>query len=357
MVVAQPSSPLVADFDIFINGSPLSVEQESHVVDVMVDLDGAIPSMFSITLTGSASRADDLSWLDDDQLFALGNEVDIHLGYADDLATVIVGELTGLEPEFACDRPPSLTLRGYDRRHRLQRGRHTRTFTQLKDSDIASQMASEVGLTAEVQDSRVTHDYLLQTNQTNLAFLKERASLIQYEVVVENKTLFFRPVGNADGSALTLTLDHDLLTFSPRLSSMQQVNQVVVQGWNIQEKAPFTGQSANGDEVSTMGGQASGSRLTDQAFGTAVAQVVDVPVMTQAEVDQVAKAYLNRSGLHFIEGDGACWGRTDLKPGQVITLEGLGQQFSGQYYVTAVTHRYRPDRGYVSQFRVRRNAA
>jgi len=357
MVVAQPSSPLVADFDIFINGSPLSVEQESHVVDVMVDLDGEIPSMFSITLTGSASRADDLGWLDDDQLFALGNEVDIRLGYANDLATVIVGELTGLEPEFACDRPPSLTLRGYDRRHRLQRGRHTRTFTQLKDSDIASQMASEVGLTAEVQDSQVTHDYLLQTNQTNLAFLKERASLIQYEVVVENKTLFFCPVGNADGSALTLTLDNDLLTFSPRLSSMQQVNQVVVQGWNLQEKEPFTGQSAAGDEVSTMGGQTSGSRLTDQAFGTAVAQVVDVPVMTQAEVDQVAKAYLNRSVLHFIEGDGSCWGRTDLKPGQVITLEGLGQRFSGQYYVTAVTHRYRSDRGYVNQFRVRRNAA
>ncbi|MFQ4136442.1 phage late control D family protein [Nodosilinea sp. PGN35] len=356
MPVAQPASPLVAAFDIFINGSPLSVEQESHVVDVQVELDGAIPSMFSLTLSGSASRADDLSWLDDTQLFALGNEVDIRLGYADDLGSVMVGELTGLEPEFSCDRPPSLTLRGYDRRHRLQRGHHTRTFTQLKDSDIASQMAAEAGLTAQVQDSRVTHGYLLQSNQTNLAFLQERARLIQYELMVDNKTLRFRPVGNADGAALTLTLEADLLSFSPRLSAMQQVNRVVVQGWNVQDKAPFTGQATTGDESSTMGGQTSGGSLANRAFGTAVAQVVNLPVSTQAEVDQLAKARLNRTGLHLIDGEGSCWGRTDLKPGQVITLEGLGQRFSGQYYVTAVSHRYRPDRGYVTGFRVRRNA-
>lgn len=352
----QTSSPLVADFDLLINGSPLSVEQESHVMDVLVDLDVSVPSMFSITLVGSSNRADELTWLDDTQLFAIGNEIEIRLGYANNLATVMVGELTGLEPEFACDRPPSLTLRGYDRRHRLQRGCKTRTFTQLKDSDIASQIAREVGLTAEAQDSQVTHDYLLQSNQTDLAFLQERANLIQYELIVENKTLFFRAVSNGAGATLTLGMEADLIEFYPRLSSMQQVNQVTVQGWSFKDKDRFTGQASAGDEVSQMGGQTSGASLSNQAFGGAIAQVTHIPVMTQAEVDQLAKARLNRTVLNLITGEGSCWGRTDLKPGQVITLEGLGERFSGQYYLTGVSHRYQPSRGYVTRFRVRRNA-
>ena len=60
--------------------------------------------------------------------------------------------------------------------------------------------------------------------------------------------------------------------------------------------------------------------------------------------------------LGLISGEGMCWGRTDLQAGKVIKLDGLGKRFSGQYYVTAVTHRYRSDRGYYTHFQVQRNA-
>jgi uncharacterized protein len=188
-----------------------------------------------------------------------------------------------------------------------------------------------------------------------MQFLQERAQLIQYEVVVEDKTLFFRPVGNADSDVLTLTFEDDLLEFYPRLSSMGQVSEVTVRGWSPKNKAKIVGQAKAGDEVSTMGGQDSGAALIQSAFSAAVGRMGDRPIMTQAEADQRAKAKFNQSVLGLITGEGICRGRTDLRAGKVINLEGIGQRFSGPYYVTAASHRYTSS-GYYTHFTVRRNA-
>ncbi len=356
MPTARPTSPLVPDFDVLIDGSPLSVEQETHVVSITVEKDTHLLSMFVLEIAGSTARANDLDWIDDEKLFAIGNEVEIKLGYANDVVTVLVGEIASLEPEFTTDRPPSLIVRGYDRRHRLRRDRKTRTFSQQKDSDIAAQIASDAKLTPQVQDSQVVHDYVVQANQTDLEFLQARAHLIQYEVFVEDKTLFFQPVANAASEILTLTLEQDLLEFYPRLTSMAQINQVTVRGWDIKEKQASIAQARTGDEVSKMGGQNSGASLVEAAFGKASTHIIDRPIMNQAEADQIAKARFNRAVLGLISGEGMCWGRTDLQAGKTIKLDGLGKRFSGQYYVTAVTHRYRSDRGYYTHFQVQRNA-
>jgi len=356
MPSAKTKNTLLPSFEIKINGSQLAVERETQIIRVTVDEDVNLPGMFALGVNGLDDRQPTIPWLDDPQLSDLGAALEIKLGYAGELATLIKGEVIGLEPEFSRNRLPSLTVRGYDRRHRLQRGRKTRTFIQLKDSDIAAQIAQEAGLTAQVEDSKVTHDYMLQADQTDLAFLQERARQIQYEVMVDDRTLIFRPVANADSSVLTLTLEDDLLEFYPRLSSVGQVSEVAVRGWNFKEKEKILGESRAGDEVSTMGGQTNAASLVQSPFGDAVERISDRPILTQAEADQLAKARFNRAALALVIGEGICRGRTDLHAGAVITIDGIGIRFSGDYYVTAASHRYGPS-GYYTHFTVRRNAS
>ncbi len=45
-------------------------------------------------------------------------------------------------------------------------------------------------------------------------------------------------------------------------------------------------------------------------------------------------------------------GAADLAPGSVLTVEGVGERLSGEYYVTGVTHRFSPLEGFVTQFDV-----
>ncbi len=356
MPVANRSLPLPPSFDIVINGAPLPVEIKARVLSVSVDQDVHLPDMFSMGLEASDNSEQPTSWIDDPSLFAIGNTFEAKLGYLDDLKSLMVGEITSMEPRFSFGHQPILTVRGHDRRHRLNRGRKTRTFVQQKDSDIAAQIAGEAGLSAQTTDSSVTHEYILQANQTDMEFLQERARLIRYEVIVEDKTLVFRPASNAEGEAVILVLGDDLLEFYPRLSSMLLVSEVAVRGWDMREKKEIVGQARSGDEVSAMGAQTRAANLAENVFGTAIGQMTNHPVSTQAEADQIAKARFNRAAMALVTGEGVCQGRTGLRAGQVIKLDGLGQRFSGQYYVSSALHRFSTDGSYVTQFTVQRNA-
>lgn len=356
MPVADLNNPLVPGFDVVIDGRPIPAETEAHVVGLSVDDSVDVPSMFALELAGADDAGGELTWVDD-PAFAVGKAIEVKMGYGDDLETLIKGEITALEPEFVTHRLPLLTVRGYDRRHRLQRGRRTRTFVQQKDSDIVAQIAREAGLMSEVQDSAVTHDYVVQANQTDFDFLRQRAALIQYEVGIDDKKVIFRPAPFDKGEAMTLTMDDHLLEFYPRLSAANSVSEVTVRWWSPKDKKEFEGKSQVGDELSTMSGKESGPKMSKAAFGDAPGTMSLHPVMTQAEADQVAKARFNVAALALTSGEGACLGRTDLRAGKVIRIDGVGRRFSGNYYVVSALHRYDPQRGYLTHFNVRRNAS
>jgi len=353
--MANDTQKLAPEFRVRINGSELPPGTAAMVSSVIVDQDVAAPAMFTLELVDQDLEHPDATWADAD-LFAPGGEAEILLGYTGQLATVLKGEITGLEPQYKSGEIPRLVVRGHDRRHRLLRGRNTRSFTQVKDSDVAGQIAQAAGLTPQATDTGTVLDYLLQHNQTDLEFLCERARRLGYEVAIDDKTLFFRPHGNAAAEALTLARATDLLEFHPCLTTLKQVGKVTVQGWSVKDKEAITGQAAAGDEGTTMGGADAGSKAADKAFGSSVAAVVDRPVGSQAEADKIALGQLQETALSYVSGDGVMIGRADLVAGAVVKIEGFGRRFSGLYYVTSARHSYLPSRGYRTAFFVRRNA-
>ena len=353
--MAGGTERLAPEYRVRINGANLPPQAAADVVAVTVCQDVSAPSMFELRMINRDMNKLKFTW-SDDPLFAEGGEVEILMGYAGKLASVMVGEITGLEPEFHAGEVPMLTVRGHDRRHRLLRGRKTRSFTQVKDSDIAVQVAQEAGLSSEAEDTQVTLEYVLQHNQTDWEFLEGRARRLGFEVLVEGKTLKFRPHKNDGSEVLTLTRDADLIEFQPRLSTIGLVGEVVVQGWSPKDKEAITGKASAGDEGTVMGGSKGGPKAADGAFDAAVGTVVDRPVFSQAEADQIARGRLREMALAYVTGEGVAIGRTDLKAGTVIKIEGFGKRFSGLYYLASTRHTYSPARGYRTELGVRRNA-
>ncbi len=345
-------------FDVLINGTPVSAAVLRYVGDVVVDDSSEWPSMFSFLMLSSDVQDQDLPWVDDKDLFSIGNVVEIKMAAADagKLTSFIVGEITALEPEFVTSGIPVMRVHGYDRRHRLQRGRKTRTFLKKKDSDIASEIGREAGLSVKATDSSIRLDYILQANQTDWEFLCERARLIRYEVAVSDKTLFFRPVQNNQSEILSLDWKSGLSEFYPRLSLAGLATEVKVRSWSVKDKKALLGYSKVGDETSTMGGQSSGAAIAKSAFGDAIDVVSNRPVAAQAEADQLAKARFNDVVMELITGEGVCQGNPDIRAGKVIKIGSIGQRFSGSYYVTSAIHRLSPHSGYWTDFTVRRSA-
>jgi phage protein D len=345
---------LIPEVNLRVNGNDLSFDATSDIVSVSVLEDVNAAGMFTFTLLSWDNKEMRVMWIDDDQ-FKEGNTVEIDMGYRDKMKTLFKGEITGLEPEFPNDQSPTLTVTGYDRRHRLMGRRKTRSFLKMKDCEIAGQIAGDWSLRPNVQDTRVTLDYVLQHNQTDFEFLQERARRIGYEMLVTDTDLHFRPRKSDGSPVLTLSRDVELLDFNARLTTMGQVAEVFVQGWNAKNKKEVVAKSKTGDERQ-MGGSASGPAATRRAFSGTGGTAVDTPVLSQAEADQLAEGWFGERALSYVEGHGTCIGEPDLRAGTLVQIEGLGRRFSGSYYVTSTEHSYRPKVGYRTTFNVRRNA-
>jgi phage protein D len=344
---------LTPEFRIHVDGRelPPAAKADLQSLSVLEDVDAA--GMFTFTLFCWDGANMEVKWIDDD-LFKAGNRIEIEMGYRDNMESLFKGEITGLEPEFAEEAPPTLTVMGYDRRHRLMGRRKTRTFLNMKDSDIAAQIAGDWSLTPDVETTRTRHDYVLQHNQTDFDFLQERARRIGFEMLVEDTTLYFRTRQNSGSASVTLNREVELLRFNVRLTTVGQVEEVLVQGWSPKNKEAITARSATGDET-RMGGSASGPATAQRAFGNTGDTLAELPVFNQAEADELARGWFGEMALRYVEGRGLCIGRQDLRAGTLVEIEGLGTRFSGTYYVMTTEHTYRPNSGYRTQFTVRRN--
>jgi len=336
-----------------VGGSDLPAGAAADLLRVSVQERLDRPSSFTVELANLDLNTQQLTWSDAD-LFDPGAVVEIQLGYGRTKRTVLIGEITGLELSFPAHAKCLFTIRGHDRLHRFRRGRRTRSYVQAKDSEIAEKIAGDLGLGSDVQDSAEVHPYLLQVNQTDIDFLLSRARAIGYELFVDDRTLRFRKVGNAQGDVLTLSPTHGLLTFAAYLSTADQVSSVIVRGWDAKAKQALVGKAEAADVTGTMNGSAVGPAVADRLFGRRVLSVVEHPVATQNEADLLARAVLNEIALRYVRGRGTAVGDPDIRVGTVVRIEGAGSRFSGLYYATQVTHVW--DGAFVTHLDVRRNA-
>jgi phage protein D len=347
---------LAPEFRISVDGADLPAPAAADVLWVSVDEDVDAPAMFRMELINWDPDKLRMKWSDDD-LFKEGKQVEIRMGYRDHLESLIKGEITALELSVASHELTTLVVHGYDRSHRLQRGRKTRTFTNVTDSDIVRRVAEGMGLTVDAEQTHERFDYVLQCNQTDIEFLRDRARSIGFEVIVREKTLVFRSRAIGRSATATLAPDRDLLAFRPRLTTVGQAPTTVVRGWNPAQKTAFVGQAGPDDAPSKMGGTILGAASVKDRFGEAIAAAIDQPVASQAEADQYARGRFNEMALAYITGEGVCVGRTDVRAGVVINVEGVGERFSGAYYVRSAIHSYVPKDGYRTRFGFWRNAS
>lgn len=328
-----------------LGGAEAPPELMSDLISVEVDDSLHLPDMFLIRV-----RDAQVAWTNS-QLFALGQPVEIAVLGDEGPEKLMEGEITALEPTFNQMAGPTLLVRGYDLSHRLHRDRKARSFVQHSDSDIATKVAREAGLTAQVEATRQVYPYVLQNNQTDWEFLYERARRIGYRVFVDEGILHFKRAPE-EQQVQDLEWGVNLSDFRAHLTTAEQVNEVIVRGWDPQEKRGIVGRATQPQESLDIGERRTGGQAAQRAFGSQARAVqVDRPIATQAEADEQAQALCDEIGEAFIRAEGACAGNTKLGAGTTVNLSGLGERFDGRYFVTHVHHRHDAS-GYATRFTV-----
>jgi phage protein D len=339
----------IANFKLLLNGSELSGELLSAVEGVTLEDEINLPAMFTFKFNTVDFFKGDWRGVDL-KTFKVGDIVKISMGI-DSTVEMMTGEITALDYTFGDSS--FVEVRGYDRLHRLRFGTMRRSFKDMKDSDIASKVASDVSLSPNVDDTGTIQPYIFQNNQTNYEFLLERANRIGYEMLVDDKKFIFRKSQEDKTPEVTLQYGIDLINFSARINTLTEGSKIEVRGWNVKDKEEITSSATKGSENSKMKGKESGYEMSEKAFTASAVSVVDDLIIDSKDAENIAKAKYNLNLQEFVTGEGICGGNPKIRAGKTIEIKGLGDRLSGTYYVASTVHSL-SEGAYTTTFRVRR---
>ena len=340
---------LIRQIFVKVAGNDLPKEVMDQLYEVQLDNSLHLPDMCTLRLHDPDAK------YTNEKLFKLGAELTVEAGDEEDRhkEKIFDGELIGIVPEYRDGTIVDLTVRGYDRSHRLHRGAQAKAYLNMSDSDIASKIASDHGLTPDVDSSSPVHDHVYLDGQTHMEFLRDRARRIGYEAYVREKTLCFKKAETRSGSAVKLEFGKELRSFRPILSLGEQINEVRVKGWDVSQKKEIIGKATKGKGMPEIGQEGPGGDVAKKAFGDDASELtVLARVKNQAEADTVAQAVLDQHSGAFVEAEGLCYGNYDIKPGSKVELSALGKRFNGKYRVTQVTHIWDTGSDYLTRFTV-----
>lgn len=327
-----------------IGGSPLPAGSRHEVV-VEQDLDQ--PDMARFTLAGRKG-------LEFAGGVELGHDASVVTG-PDSPQGLFKGEVVSIEP-FDVSGESRVTIRAFNRLHRLTGEAKTRDFVSVTDAEIVEVIARENGLIpAPSGDVHIRYDHVYQQNQTDLEFLRARAARIGYEVLVDDTTLLFRKREAASPLVLAKGLragDSRLQRFHARLSTSNTVQRVIVHGFDPQ------GLEHVGEATAPTLLLVPGNPQPDLLLGRTLHFTVDHPISSTEEAAAIAKSKLEEATLSYVTGEAEAKGHPKIKAGIVVKIDGVGDRFDGEYYVTGVRHRYSHllgcGGGYKSRLKLRR---
>lgn len=288
------------------------------------------------------------------ELVDFGKSLAVEMGPPNGSRQVFNGRITAIEAQYPQQQPPEVTLLAEDRLQDLRLERRTRTFEDASDADVANQIAAQHGLAAEVDANGPTYRVLTQLNQSDLAFLRERAAAIDAEVWVEDRTLHFQSHNGRSAGEVQLQYGGNLLQFSVLADLAHQRTTVKVSGWNVGDKSAIdvsAGESAISGELN---GARSGSAILADALAARHERVVTAVPFSTDEAQAMADALYRSRARRFLTGSGIADGTPELRVGTIAELSELGEPFNGRYVTTAVRHTFDRIHGYRTTFDVER---
>jgi phage protein D len=290
----------------------------------------------------------------DRTLLDFGKEIAVRLGADEGAGEVFRGRISALEAQFSVE-DRSLTVLAEDRAQDLRMQRRTRVFEDLSDADVFTQIAGEHGLQAAIDVNGPTQRVLAQINQSDLAFIRERARWLDAEVWLADRTLHVQSRASRQQDTagdLTLILGRGLLEFEVSADLANQHTSVIVSGWDVSAKDQLSHEANDSVLGSELHGMLSAAGLVDSAFGTRTDRLVHHMPLTIAEAQSLAEATFRTQARRFVHGVGVARGDARIRVGALIRMRGLGELFSGDYYVSEVRHMFQRGEtgGYTTQF-------
>ncbi|MDY7003251.1 MAG: type VI secretion system tip protein VgrG [Cyanobacteriota bacterium] len=321
---------------ILSNGSRMNPEYNVMSIDIIKEVN-KIPMAQIILLDGDAAKQE--FPISNTDFFKPGNKVEIKLRYEGEVekeATVFQGII--VKHSVQADRYSSLlTVDLKDAAIQLTTQRKSVVFREMTDKQIIDEIIKKTGLkVTSITATKPTHKEMVQYYCTDWDFIVSRADVnSQWVLVDDGKITVVEP--NLTGS-VKHTFEYgisDIYEFEMEADIRHQYGTIESTAWDIQTQKNLPPKKAK--NVSLSQGNLKGDELA-KTIGAENYQLISSGQLDDQELQAWADAKMFKSRLSMLKGRFKIPGFADIKPGDIMEVDGISKRFNGKTLITAIRH-------------------
>jgi hypothetical protein len=338
-----------------------ALDMFADLLEMEVEEDHRLASVFRIKLAMQRSEDGFWAYLDDERA-RLWNKVSVSVALDGEEQDLITGYVTQVRPHHAAEEEQSyVEILGMDATCLMSLEEKIKDWPGKSDSDIAREIFDLYDLKCEPDDTgpapSETEMTLIQ-RETDIQFLRRLARRNGFECFVKGDTGNFSKPDFTEPPLPVLAAqfgdETNLISFDARADALRPVRVTMHRLDPIAKELQEAVAEASEQKQLGLEGALSLAAPGGVASRMFVKQAV---ASSLAEMQNLSRALVEES-TWFVEGrgevDSSLYGAI-LEARRLVAVKGVGEAFSGVYYVTNVRHVFRDER-YTQQFSARRNA-
>ncbi|HEY7710436.1 MAG TPA: hypothetical protein VIG57_10440 [Candidatus Entotheonella sp.] len=329
------------------------------LVEVVVDADRSRAT--TATLVFEARRLEDGTWtVQDDDHFKPWVPIKIEAVFGDESEEVMRGYVKEVRAEYPAEKGAAkVTVNCQDDSLLLDRTHIEQNWGEdapITDGAIASEIASRNGL--QLLDTPGTGQTVeaLNQNSTDIRFLLKRAQANGFEIIFRDGKLYFGDMRLDAETQPTILVyagaDTNCISFNIQDDGHKPDKVAYHIAADVGSTSSPTEVTPNLKVLGNEPAHSANSGLTDFVWRPQRQGVSD-----DTQMKAIAQHMANEQSMKITangELDGSLYGHV-LRIGEPVGVDGVGERYSGTYYVDAASHRFDVN-GYKVTFRLLRNA-
>lgn len=331
----QPSD--LPTFKILIGGSEISGEYQVVSVDVY-KVFNKIATAKILLLDGDPAEQDFKISNSDD--FKPGNEIEIKAGYHNNETTIFKGIIIKHGLKSTRNKPSYLSIEAKDKAVKLTVGRKSTLYYEVKDSEVIEDLAGNASLQTDIEVTSVTHKEMVRHYATDWDFIISRAEVNGLLVLTDDNKLIAKKPDTSSSPLFILAFGANLFEFEAEMDARNQYSSIKSFTWSYADQD--LKESESSAPSFTENGNISSGELAD------VLQIEEINQshggsLSDEEIKAWSDSKMLKSKLAKIQGRAKFQGNADVKPGSILTLQGAGDRFNGNIFITGIRHQINAD--------------
>ena len=350
--------------EITANKKDFSKNKGGYIVsDVAVELTcGYEASEASFCVYNSFDRENGkFLWEGLKDYFSLGSPVTVKAGYGSHVNDIFTGFVSKVNFVYGREEIPHVEILCMDIKGVMMAGSHENQMTstnfgdsineifrkgvyeKMKSSGVYTQLSvTPTPDKKNSEDNKESDRTIEVTGESDYEFTVRAAKRFNYEFFTDCGKVLFRKAKTPEITLMSLNTTMGVLKLSVEYDIIGQVETVQVRGTDYGTAELITAKQKLDNKISV-------SSKAKQIISGSEKIYVDSSVKSAKDADYRLGNAVERISYGFGHMHCRCTGIPELKPGNYIEIEGMGEPVSNKFYLVEVKHCIDDEEGYITE--------